>query len=177
MAGLGKVDPGAGLVAFFGTELRRMRNAAGMSQVECGQRLNYSGSLVAGIESGDRVSTMEFAKACDGLFGAEEFFERLCAAIRKQVRAYPSWFWDFLDKEREATVINEATVIKEFEALAIPGLFQTEDYARALFRACRLGVDDEEIRRTSAGARTTVRSAENRAGYGGEGFAPVETMA
>ena len=97
MAGLGKVDPGAGLVAFFGTELRRMRNAAGMSQVECGQHLRYSASLVAGIESGDRVSTMEFAKACDGLFGAEEFFERLCAAIRKQARAYPSWFWDFLD--------------------------------------------------------------------------------
>jgi len=69
----------------------------------------------------------------------------LCAAIRKQARAYPSWFWDFLDKEREATVI------KEFEALAIPGLFQTEDYAHALFRACKLGVDDEEIGKHVAG--------------------------
>jgi len=139
MTGLGKVDPGAGLVAFFGTELRRLRNAAGMSQAECGQRLNYSGSMVAAIESGDRVASVEFAKACDVLFGTNEFFERLCAAIRKQARAYPSWFWDFVDKEREATVI------KEFEALAIPGLFQTEGYARGLFRACKLGVDDEEI--------------------------------
>ena len=46
---------------------------------------------------------------------------------------------------------REATVIKEFEALAIPGLFQTEDYARALFRACKLGVDDEEIDKHVAG--------------------------
>lgn len=145
MAGLGKVDPGAGLVAFFGTELRRMRTAAGMSQVECGQRLSYSGSLVAGIESGERVATMEFARACDVLFRTDEFFERLCVAIRKQARAYPSWFWDFVDREREATVI------KEFEALAIPGLFQTEGYARGLFRACKLGVDDEEIGKHVAG--------------------------
>ena len=78
-----------------------------MSQAECGQRLSYSGSLVAAIENGERVSRMDFAKACDGLFGAEEFFERLGAAIRKQARAYPSWFWDFLHKEREATVIKE----------------------------------------------------------------------
>jgi len=145
MTGLGKVDPGAGLVAFFGTELRRLRNAAGMSQAECGQRLNYSGSMVAAIESGDRVASMEFARACDVLFGTDEFFERLCGAIRKQARAYPSWLWDFVDKEREATVI------KEFEALAIPGLFQTEGYAWGLFRACKLGLDDEEIGKHVAG--------------------------
>ena len=49
--------------------------------------------------------------------------------MNSDVHAYPTWFWEFVEREREATSI------REFNALAVPGLLQTEEYARALFRA------------------------------------------
>jgi transcriptional regulator with XRE-family HTH domain len=39
------------VLAFFGSELRRLRSAAGLSQEELGQRISYSGSLVGLIET------------------------------------------------------------------------------------------------------------------------------
>jgi hypothetical protein len=53
-------------------------------------------------------------------------------------QAYPSWFQDWLVSEREAKKL------RWFEPLLVPGLLQTEDYARAVF-STRFGVTDEEI--------------------------------
>lgn len=133
------LDPGASLLAFFGAEVRRRRGAAGMSQEQLGQQINFSAALVGRIEVGERVPSPDFARRCDDLFAADGLFAHLREVMNSHVHAYPAWFGEFVEREREATSI------REFNALAIPGLLQTEDYARALFRACKPTDSDDEI--------------------------------
>jgi transcriptional regulator with XRE-family HTH domain len=132
-------DRGASLLAFFGTELRRRRAAAGLSLEDLGAKINFSGSQIGKVETGERLPSPDLARACDEEFGTDGIFVRLCKAIKEQIRVYPSGFPEFLDKEREASRIFE------FNVLAFPGLLQTEEYARALFRASRPRDTDEEI--------------------------------
>ena len=132
-------DRGASLLAFFGAELRRRRAAAGLSLEDLGAKINFSGSLIGKVETGERLPKPDLADACDEAFGGDGLFGRLCKAIKEQAHAYPSGFPEFLDKEREAVSI------REFNMSAVPGLLQTDEYARALFRAGRPRDTDDEI--------------------------------
>ncbi len=132
-------DRGAPLLAFFGTELRRRRAAAGLSLEDLGAKISFSGSLIGKVETGERMPSPDLARACDEALGTDGIFARLCKAIKEEIRAYPSGFPEFLDKEREATSICE------FDVLYLPGLLQTEDYARALFRAGRPRDSNDEV--------------------------------
>jgi transcriptional regulator with XRE-family HTH domain len=133
------LDPGSSLLAFFGAELRRRRAAAGMSQEQLGHAVNYSAALVGRVEIGERVPSPDFARRCDDVLSADGLFAHLRDSMNSDMHAYPTWFWEFVEREREATSI------REFNALAVPGLLQTEEYAQALFRAGRPADSDEEI--------------------------------
>ena len=133
------LDPGSSLLAFFGAELRRRRSAAGMSQEQLGHAVNYSAALVGRVEVGERVPGPDFARRCDEVLDSGGLFAHLRESMNSDVHAYPTWFREFVEREREAASI------REFNALAVPGLLQTEEYARALFRACKPADSDEEI--------------------------------
>lgn len=133
------LDPGASLLAFFGAELRRRRLAAGMSQDQLGQAITYSAALVGRIEVGERMPSPDLAQRCDDALTTGGLFAHLRQSMDSDMHAYPAWFREFVEREREATSI------REFSALAIPGLLQTDAYARALFRACKPADTDEEI--------------------------------
>lgn len=133
------LDPGSSLLAFFGAELRRRRLAAGLSQDQLGQAITYSAALVGRIEVGERMPSPDLARRCDDALATGGLFAHLRQSMDSDMHAYPAWFREFVEREREATSI------KEFNALAIPGLLQTEDYARALFRACKPADSDDEI--------------------------------
>lgn len=133
------LDPGASLLAFFGAELRRRRVAAGMSQDQLGQAINFSAALVGRVEVGERMPSPDLAGRCDDVLATGGLFAHLRQSMDSDMHAYPAWFREFVEREREATSI------REFSALAIPGLLQTDDYARALFRACKPADTDEEI--------------------------------
>jgi len=49
----------------FIDELRRARTAAGLSQEQLAEEINYSQSLVSKVESGERSPSKEFARHCD----------------------------------------------------------------------------------------------------------------
>jgi hypothetical protein len=108
-------------------------------QEQLGHAVNYSAALVGRIEVGERVPSPDFARRCDEVLDAGGLFAHLRDSMNSDVHAYPTWFWEFVEREREATSI------REFNALAVPGLLQTEEYARALFRACKPTDSDEEI--------------------------------
>lgn len=126
----------------FGSMLRYYRVKAGLSQAEISARVHFSDDLISKIEMGQRAPTEEFTAACDGVpemgtGGAlTELRGQLGDALRR--RAYPGWFQDWLARE----VV--ATAFRWFEPLIVPGLLQTEDYARALLRT-RVGDTDDEI--------------------------------
>jgi transcriptional regulator with XRE-family HTH domain len=116
-------------MAFFGAELRRARLAAGMSQDQLGRALSYSGDLIGKVETSERVPTPEFAGRCDDAFpNLDGLFGRLLGLARRWDGPHPQWFRDWLRVEQEATAL------RWWEPMLVPGLLQTADYARAILR-------------------------------------------
>jgi hypothetical protein len=117
-------------IAFFGAELRRVRVAADMSQEQLGRQLNFSGDLVGKIETCERVPNPGFAAGCDDVFPhLDGLFARLLDLARRWDGPYPQWFRDWLGAEQEATSL------RTWQPLLIPGLLQTADYARGILAA------------------------------------------
>jgi transcriptional regulator with XRE-family HTH domain len=118
------------LFGFFATELKRARNAAGLTQDSLGKRIGFSGEQVSKVELGDRRPTGQFAEGCDAVFPElGGTFGRLVAKAEKSHGVYPSWFESWVDAE------ERASVLRSWEPLMVPGLLQTPDYARAVFEA------------------------------------------
>ncbi|WP_369200366.1 helix-turn-helix transcriptional regulator [Streptomyces sp. PU-14G] len=132
-----KADPKVSTLAYFGTELRIRREEAGLSQTTLGRRTFCTHSYVSRIESGSRVPSEEFAQRCDDALCTGGLFARLWPVVIEH--AYPDWFRPFVDLEKDATCIWD------FENQVVPGLLQTEEYARALFAAARLPNTDEMV--------------------------------
>jgi transcriptional regulator with XRE-family HTH domain len=125
-------------MAFFGAELRRARMAAGLSQDQLGRQLNFSGDLVGKVETCERTPAPGFAAGCDEVFPhLDGLFARLLGLARRWDGPYPQWFRDWLEAEREATTL------RTWEPLLIPGLLQTAAYARAILAAGPDPAEDE----------------------------------
>lgn len=125
MAPLKDIDPYESPRAFFGNEVRQHRLRLGLKQPQLAKRLHVSDDLISKIETGQATPTVEFGEACDEQFGTHGSMERLAKMVRR-VMAYPSWLRPFVEAEREAHTL------RNWQPLVIPGLLQTEDYARAL---------------------------------------------
>jgi transcriptional regulator with XRE-family HTH domain len=132
-----ELDPASSLLAYFGAELRRLRTAAGISQEELAQQIAYSASLVGMIETARRAPSRDFAERCDGVLDTGGALARLWPLVSQE--ALPRWFRPFAEIEREATSI------RTWEPLIVPGLLQTEDYARALITGWQPGDAAETV--------------------------------
>ena len=137
MSALRDLDPASSVLAFFGAELRRLRTTAGLSQEELGQRISYSGSLVGMVETARRAPARDFAERCDEVLATGGALARLWPLVSQE--ALPRWFRPFAELERTATSI------RSWEPLVIPGLLQTEEYARALITAWQPGDAREAV--------------------------------
>lgn len=126
MPGPRKLDPSSSPRALLGAELRHRREEAGLSQAELGAPLFVSGSFIGQLESGVRRMQMDQAEKFDEVLGADGFFVRNCAALKKS--KYPDHFAEAAEAEARAITI------KEYAPQLIPGLLQSETYARAVFR-------------------------------------------
>jgi transcriptional regulator with XRE-family HTH domain len=133
-------DADAGGTSAFSAELKAQRAARGWTQIELGKRIGYSGSFMSDVERGDRSPSVDFAQRCDDAFGLPGTFMRLYNEMKKN--AYPPFFAPVLPYEREADRINGWCLG------AVPGLLQTERYARSVIRAGRPRDDEESIQRT-----------------------------
>jgi transcriptional regulator with XRE-family HTH domain len=131
------LDPASSVLAYFGAELRRLRAAAGISQEDLAQQISYSASLVGMIETARRAPARDFAERCDGVLATGGTLARLWPLVSQE--ALPRWFRPFAEIEREATSI------RTWEPLIVPGLLQTEDYARALITGWLPGDGAESV--------------------------------
>ena len=135
-----ELHPTAGPLDFFGAEVRRWRNAAGLSQEQLGQRIGYSAALVGRVELGERAPSLDFAAGCDRTMPtADGLFGRLYELARHWDGGYPSWFAEWVEAERQVTSL------RTWEPLLVPGLLQTPDYARALFLAWHGTDSDDQV--------------------------------
>ncbi|MFF5844209.1 Scr1 family TA system antitoxin-like transcriptional regulator [Streptomyces massasporeus] len=131
MPNIRRLDPTASPLDYFGSELRRHRESAGLSQQELGNSIFCTGSLVGQIETAHKVPTREFAERADAALMTDGCFSRLVGLVlRSQL---PTWFQAYAEMEAKASYIST------FQCQLVYGLLQTEAYARAV-----LGVEQKE---------------------------------
>jgi transcriptional regulator with XRE-family HTH domain len=131
----GDRNPEASWLVLFAEELKLARARAGLTQTQLGDQIGYSPSLVAKIETSRGVPSLEFATRSDEALSTSGTLAR----IREYVGAipFPSWFRPFVDYE------DAAKSLRLFEHVLIPGLLQTENYARAVL-ATRPNTTEEQ---------------------------------
>jgi transcriptional regulator with XRE-family HTH domain len=135
-------DPNSSPLAFFGAELKRLRQRAGMTQSALAEQTNYALATVSAYETGTRIPSKDFSERADKVFGTEGDLTRLHGLV-ESVSVRP-WFRDRVEVERKATEI------REYDSYQVPGLLQTEDYARAVVSAGRPMLSEDEIERAVA---------------------------
>ncbi|SCK39167.1 helix-turn-helix transcriptional regulator [Streptomyces sp. WMMB 322] len=124
------VDAAASVPAFYGAELRWKRENAGLTLQELAEGCFYSVAFLSQIEMGDRRMPLDLARHADQLLGTDGFFERRCDDARTAKRGgHAEYFADVAEMERHALTVEE------WSPALVPGLLQTEDYARAVVRA------------------------------------------
>jgi transcriptional regulator with XRE-family HTH domain len=133
-------EPGRTPRQVFGAMVRYYRDRAGLSRPELARQISKSVSLVQAIELGQRAATPDVTEDLERVLPADGALARLRDEIGDGLsyQAYPSWFQDWALKEAEAATL------RWFEPLIVPGLLQTEDYARAIF-ATRYRITRDEI--------------------------------
>jgi transcriptional regulator with XRE-family HTH domain len=116
--------------SLFGTQLRRLRERAGLTQEQLADRIQYSDSTVAAIEAGRRAPAEGAPERLDAALNAGDHLARLAEDLGEGLRAnavlHPEWFREWPERE------HEAIRIRGYEPIFVPGLLQTEAYARAL---------------------------------------------
>ncbi|GHD57082.1 transcriptional regulator [Streptomyces mirabilis] len=118
------LDPSASPLDYFGAELRRKREEAGLKQSELGACIFCTGSLVGQIETAKKVPTRDFSERVDTALGTDGYFSRLAGLVlRSQL---PHWFQPYAEMEAKAAYISS------YQAQLVDGLLQTERYAWAV---------------------------------------------
>lgn len=139
--------------ARLGAELRKLRERAGKTARETAGLLGTDQGKISHIESGrigvseERIRRLATFYSC----GDDALIEALCVIAREHRGQH---WWDayrgilapgFLDV---AELEHHATYMRSVQSVSLPGIFQTEDYARALFSGNipRLPHDEIEAR-------------------------------
>lgn len=148
----------------FASQLRAWRKRANWTQVEPGEEIGYSASLISAVESMDKPPSADFAWALDKVFDTPGFDEQtgtpgtfmtLYELVARE--AYPAFFAPVVSFERQAIRHHG------WSLGCVPGLLQTENYARALIGSSDAGADAATVDRLVAARleRMTVLEGEH----------------
>ena len=122
----------------FGGVVKVFRERAGLTQEQLAPLVQYSLQTVASIEQGRRLPPKEFVNRAEDILDA---FGALRAAARHLSRqpGLASWFRRWAELEQTALALNT------YECRVIPGLLQTEAYARAVTLAVPPPPSEEQV--------------------------------
>ncbi|MFH8519754.1 Scr1 family TA system antitoxin-like transcriptional regulator [Streptomyces gelaticus] len=137
MANIHTLDPSASPLDYYGWELRRQREAAGLKQTQLGDIIFCTGSLIGQIETTKKVPTRDFSERVDAALNTGGVFSRLIGLVLHS--QLPSWFQPYAEMEAKAAYIST------FQSQLVYGLLQTQEYARALIAVDHPGKADEMV--------------------------------
>ncbi|MBT2675104.1 helix-turn-helix transcriptional regulator [Streptomyces sp. ISL-14] len=122
----------------FGAVVQALREHAGLSREEFGDLVGLSKHTVTSVELGRRMPDPTFAERSEAVLGNTGALRKAALHLARQP-GLAAWFrrWALL----EATAITLYT----YECRLIPGLLQTEAYARTLFTNQLPPLSDEQI--------------------------------
>ncbi|WP_327288756.1 helix-turn-helix domain-containing protein [Streptomyces sp. NBC_01198] len=136
-AGGGEPEPSDSLRT-FGAFVQALREHAGLSREEFGHLIGLSKHTVTSIEVGRRMPDPDFAERAEPVLGDTGALRNALKHVARRP-GLATWFRQWAKKEE--TAISLYT----YECRVIPGLLQTEAYARALFDERLPPLSDEEI--------------------------------
>jgi transcriptional regulator with XRE-family HTH domain len=111
--------------AIWGRELKYYREAAGLTQPQLAEIINYDTSVISRVENGRIPASIEFAKACDAVPALNTNGTLTRTLDYRKGEVFPSWFdWP----KHEA----EAVRLRAYHNSLVLGLLQTPAYARAV---------------------------------------------
>ncbi|MBQ1052069.1 helix-turn-helix transcriptional regulator [Micromonospora sp. C51] len=139
--------------AFLVAELRRARVRRGWSQEELAKAVNYSPSMVSAVELGQQPPTPKYLDLADKALDTGGIFGRMLTDL---VALDKAQVW----QRGWRAIVEQATKLRWFEPVYVPGLLQTEAYARAVFESGDL-LPAEEVT-----SRLTDRMDSQRVLYG-----------
>jgi transcriptional regulator with XRE-family HTH domain len=130
----------------LGMQLRRLREAAGITIDQVAEKLECSASKISRIETGQTGVTTRDVHQLITVYGVPEDGADLLLRFAREARQKGWW-------QLYGTVLTSAYVgleaaadaVRSYEALVVPGLLQTEGYARAMIEGGRPDLDDAEV--------------------------------
>ncbi|MFD9908648.1 Scr1 family TA system antitoxin-like transcriptional regulator [Streptomyces sp. NPDC059063] len=128
----------ASAMKMVGALLALHREVAGYTQRSLAEHFVLSEDQIASIEQGRRPLKLDLAIQLDAFLGTKRTLETAVENM-PEVDLIPRFAEEYLDHEREAIAISW------YESLVVPGLLQTEAYARAVFRSRVPVYDEDEI--------------------------------
>ncbi|MFF3407742.1 helix-turn-helix domain-containing protein [Streptomyces sp. NPDC002742] len=136
-AGASEYEVGSGVLYVFGRQLKLFRARAGLERAEFGALTGYSASTIASFEQGRRIAPPKFIDKADEVLDAGGVLK---AGKEEVARAqYPAFFRDAARLEAEAVELHV------YANHVVPGLLQTDEYARAVFAMRRPLLDEETV--------------------------------
>ncbi|PVE07854.1 DNA-binding protein [Streptomyces scopuliridis RB72] len=122
----------------LGAQVAAFRRAAGYTQRSLAERIVADEETIASIEQGRRPLKEDLAKTLDELLDTKGALS-VGVDNMPEIDLFPLWAEQFLDHEREAIVLSS------YQNQVLPGLLQTEAYAREVFCNRVPAFDRDEI--------------------------------
>jgi transcriptional regulator with XRE-family HTH domain len=85
-----KLEPTKSPLHFFGAEMRRLRQQAGLSQADLGKLLFQHKDLVRKVEAASRKPSREFVERCDEVLGADGTLRQMWPMLERERLLRPS---------------------------------------------------------------------------------------
>ncbi len=128
-------DSGAGVEAdssgeflrCFGRQVKLLREAAGLTQAQLGERVGYGEAQIAAVEQERRIPRPELVEGVDREVGARGVLVAMKGEVAKA--RYPGFFREF------ATLEADAAELHAYDAHLVNGLLRCEEYPRAVSSA------------------------------------------
>lgn len=128
----------------LGPELRALRETAGLSLEAAGPRPHWSASKLSRIESGQQGMDVHGVRSMLDLYDGAERWEELIGLTRQT--GEKGWWREYgLDDKGYVPLEAEARTVRDVPLGLVPGLLQTEPYARAIFESSVERHTDEQI--------------------------------
>ncbi|MFE4367500.1 Scr1 family TA system antitoxin-like transcriptional regulator [Streptomyces sp. NPDC056835] len=133
----------ASAMKMLGAQLAAFRRAAGYTQRSLAERVVADEETIASIEQGRRPLKADLAEMLDELLDTKGALS-VGVANMPEIDLFPLWAEQYVDHEREAITLSL------YANQVLPGLLQTEAYAREVFRSRIPAFDEDEVETKTA---------------------------
>ncbi|MGW3951329.1 helix-turn-helix domain-containing protein [Streptomyces sp. NPDC004752] len=122
----------------FGAFVQALREHAGLSREEFANLVRFSKHTVASVEQGRRMPDRDFVERAEAATGDTGALRKAAPHLTRQA-GLASWFRQW------ARLEAQAMTLWTYECRVVPGLLQTERYARAVTESVPPVKDEEQV--------------------------------